>query len=224
MSHSRLVVLLGLTLALAASTSTATATGIPSGAPSAAQQAEPSLPAPQGWPFGERFPRTSGTGRLGQGASFWTDFVYDDHGAQGPGQQTSPASLAPARGTYSYADPNAKGNGADIFRTAIGLGRDATYWRVDWTTLADPKVPIAEWALDTDHNAATGASTWPAGAGVTSPGIEKALVVSSRGAWIVDAVTGARTDVRANGGALTVDPAARSFVVRVPRALLAPTG
>ena len=41
------------------------------------------LPAPAGWPFGEEFPRTCGTGRLADGALFWTDFLYDDHGATG---------------------------------------------------------------------------------------------------------------------------------------------
>src|SRR4051812_24512409 len=187
MSHSRLVVLLALALFACPSLAAADSVkGIPSGAPSAALKGEPVLPTPHGWRFGDRFPRTSGTGRLGDGAAFWTDFVYDDHGAFGPGQQDSPAGLAPAKGTYSYADPDAKNNGADIFRTAVGADRSATYWRVDWTTLADSKVPIAEWTMDTDHNASTGGSSWPAGAGVTSPGIEKALVVSGQGAWVVD--------------------------------------
>ena len=33
------------------------------------------------WPFGEEFPRTCGTSRFAGGALFWTDFLYDDHGA-----------------------------------------------------------------------------------------------------------------------------------------------
>jgi len=59
---------------------------------------------------------------------------------------------------------------------------------------------------------------------VISAGIEQALVVSSRGAWLINAVTGARTDVTAAGGALTVDPASKSFVVRIPDSLLPVTG
>jgi len=171
MSRLSLALAAALSIAAAAPSDNAVAAttvpGIPSGAPPAALQSEPTLPAAHGWSFGDRFPRTSGTGRLGNGASFWTDFVYDDHGAVGPGQGDSPASLAPAKGSYSYADANAHGNGADIFRTAVGADRKATYWRVDWTTLADPNVPIAEWTMDTDHNASTGGSTWPAGAGVS---------------------------------------------------------
>ena len=103
-----------------------------------------------------RFPRTSGTGRLGGGAAFWSDFVYDDHGANG-GATVAPArspSLAPTDGTYTYPAGPAKMNGADIFRAGVGLDSAASYWRIDWNTLADPKVPIAEWTFDTDHNAA----------------------------------------------------------------------
>jgi hypothetical protein len=95
---------------------------------------------------------------------------------------------------------------------------------VDWTTLADPSVPIAEWTFDTDDKAATGASAWPANAGVTSAGIERALVVSSKGAWLIDPVTGVRTDVVAHGGSLTVDRTAKSFIVAVPTALMPVSG
>ncbi len=194
--------------------------GIPSGAPPAAYAAEPTLPAPRGWPFGEAFPRTSGTGRLAGGALLWTDFVYDDHGATGVRVRQGVADLAPSSGTYVYSDPRAHNNGADIFRAAVGLDRAASYWRVDWTTLADRRVPIAEWTLDTDSNTATGTATWPAGAGVSSSGIDRALVVSSRGAQLLDAATGrVLASLRT-----TVDMRAQSFVVRVPRSVLAVSG
>ncbi len=57
--------------------------GMPEGVPPAARRSEPELPVPAGWAFGEDFPRTCGTGRIGGGALFWTDFLYDDHGAAG---------------------------------------------------------------------------------------------------------------------------------------------
>ena len=57
--------------------------GMPEGVPLAALRPEPRLPSPEHWPFGEHFPRTCGTGRLAAGAVFWTDFLYDDHGAAG---------------------------------------------------------------------------------------------------------------------------------------------
>jgi pimeloyl-ACP methyl ester carboxylesterase len=55
--------------------------------------------------------------------------------------------------------------------------------------------------------------------GLRSPGIERVLLVSSRGAWLLDP-SGGRTPA----GRLDVDRAARSFVVRIPRATLAPRG
>jgi predicted esterase len=196
------------------------ARGLPAGAPPAATWPEPRLPKPKEWPFGEAFPRTSGTGRLAGGASFWSDFIYDDHGAS-PGQPSDFTSdLAPARGAYQYPAGPASGNGADIFRAAVGLTDQATYWRVDWTTLVDPRIPIAEWTFDTDGSTQTGVTPWPAGAGVESPGIDRALVVSSRGAWLIDTPSGKRTAIRSLGGGLTVDRPSRSFMVRVPRSAL----
>lgn len=206
-----------------------TSAGLPDGVPAAALAQQPSLPAPQGWPFPEAFSQTSGTGRLAGGATYWTDFLYDDHGATGAKVATPVSSLAPTKGTFVYPTGPAHGNGADIFRSAVGLTSSTTYWRVDWNTLADPKVPIAEWALDADDNPATGVATWPGGAGVRSAGIDKAILVSGTGAWLIDAVTGQRTPVSALGGSLSVtthpgsaDPG--SFVVRIPNSALHPSG
>jgi hypothetical protein len=204
---------------------------VPQGAPRAALQAEPTLPKPSAtqWPFPERFPRTSGTGRLGGGASFWTDWLFDDHGAAAPsGTPVSPtalnSSLAPTQGVASYPPGPAKDNGADIFRTAVGLTRKASYWRVDWTTLVNKSVPIAEWTFDTDNSAKTGTSTWPAAAGVHSAGIDKALVVSAKGAELISTKSGKTINVVAHGGALTVNRKVRSFIVRIPRRLLHVSG
>lgn len=194
--------------------------GIPTGAPDAAYRAEPVLPTPQDWPFPDAFPRTSGTGRLDDGATYWSDFVYDDHGANGVEVQQPIASLAPTGGTYVYSDPNAKNNGADIFRAAIGLDDDASYWRIDWNTLVDKNVPIGEWTIDGDNDTRTGGSAWPAGAGVGSPGIDKALVVTAKSTQIIDVVSGKTLATEPT----TVDMDARSFVVRIPLSVLDVSG
>ncbi|MCW2776955.1 MAG: Alpha/beta hydrolase family protein, partial [Frankiales bacterium] len=199
-----------------------TVAGLPDGVPAAARRPEPALPKPHGWPFAEAFSRTSGTERVGGGASYWSDFLYDDHGAATVPQPVGTvANLAPTDGSYTYPAGPAAMDGADVFRNAVGLDADASYWRVDWNTLEDPSVPVAVWGLDTDGSTSTGVREWPAGAGVRSPGLDRALVVSSRGAWLVDARTGARRDVSAG---LTVDRSARSFVVRVPRTVLPVSG
>jgi pimeloyl-ACP methyl ester carboxylesterase len=205
--------------------------GMPTDVPAAASQPPAPLPEPSNtaWPFPSTFPQTSGTGRLAGGASLWTDFIYDDYGATSlPGAPVSSydqsTGLAPRHGDYVFPPGAADNNGADIFRAGVGLKGNFSYWRVDWVTLADPNVPIAEWTFDTDNNPATGGSAWPAQAGVSSPGIDQALVVSSRGAWLVNPITGLRTDVVANGGSLTVDRTAKSFIVAVPRSLMPVSG
>jgi hypothetical protein len=205
--------------------------GLPAHAPAAATARQPTLPEPssQEWPFSNAFPHTSGAGRSRRGAALWTDYIFDDHGAAVPAAVPlepleASSILAFWQGVYGYTNPAAKSNGADIFRAGVGIDGSNTYWRIDWNTLAAPTVPIAEWAFDTDDNAATGSSTWPAGAGVSSPGIEKALLVSGRGAWLIDPSTGERTDVLGHGGSLTVDRRSQSFIVRVPRSLMEVSG
>lgn len=71
---------------------------------------------------------------------------------------------------------------------------------------------------ESGHDAATGSATWPASAGVHSPGTERWILVTSKGAWLLDAA-GTKVAVPS-----TVDVRSRSFIVRVPRALLRPSG
>src|SRR5262245_10796523 len=81
--------------------SAATLDGVPDGAPAAARTAEPELPAAAGWPLSQTgFPRTSGTGRLRGGASYWSDYVYDDHGATSVSGLNAPSggNLVPPQG------------------------------------------------------------------------------------------------------------------------------
>ena len=211
---------LGAVLVPLASASTApaeapAATGLPYGVPPAALKPEPVLPTPAAWPFPDAFPRTSGTGRLVGGAFEWADFLYDDHGAAGVPHDRPVAGLAPAFGSYTYAAEKARGNGADVFRTAVGVDAEASYWRVDWNTLVDPALPVAQWTV-----AAPGATSraWPGGSGVSSPW-SSSVLVSSKGAYVFGS-NGVATRV----GQVSVDTAARSFVARIPLADLPLTG
>lgn len=208
-----------------ASAPAAQASRLPAGVAEAALRPEPRLPVPGGWSFPDAFPRTSGSGRLVGGAFEWTDWLYDDYGAK---VSTAPPNsitqavdpLSGANGSYIYPTGPANNDGADIFRASVGLTPAATVWRVDWNTLADPKVPIAEWTFDSDNNAKTGTSTWPANANVVSPGIDRALVVSASGARLLDTKTGHTLD----SFDTAVDRSARSFVVVVPRDSLPVSG
>ncbi|MBD3941126.1 hypothetical protein IF188_05355 [Microbacterium sp. NEAU-LLC] len=191
----------------AASANAAAPPEIPAAAPPAAFFDEPALAAPGAWPFSEAFSRTSGTSRYDHGALLWTDWLFDDVGD----------------GTLTYSDEAAHANGADVFRAGIGVRGDRSYWRVDWTTLADPGLPIAVWALDTDADERTGTSAWPGGAGVQSPGSDAFLIVSADGVWLEDA-RGSRSDLSARGALVTVDEQAKSFVAEVPRSALRVNG
>jgi poly(3-hydroxybutyrate) depolymerase len=221
----------GLDPVLAPTASAPQLPGLPAGAPPAAFAAAPALPEPpvSQWPFpADAFPHTEGTSRLDGGALYYTGFLYGDHGAKGipvgldrSGPFGSASSLSPPVGTYVYPSGPADGNGANIFEAAVGLARGRTWWRADWTTLADPAVPIAEWAIGTGTGPTT--STWPANAGVRSPGETDFLLVSSKGAWLIDA-RGHRRSVQSLGGTLAVDVRATSFIVSLPTAAFPPRG
>jgi hypothetical protein len=206
---------------LCPATAQAAGNDLPADGPPALYAAETALPAPAGWPGPESFPRTSGTGRLAGGALLWTDWLFDDHGANGVPLNDLPVTAgSPSFGSYGYTNPAAHGNGADLFRAAVALKGGDSYWRVDWTTLADASVPVAEWTFDRDDNPATGVAAWAGAAGVTSPGIDTALIVSSKGARLIDLASGALVKALP----VTVDLKAGSFVVKVPGAVLKPTG
>jgi hypothetical protein len=198
--------------------------GLPTGVPAAATAPEPALPEPSSaeWPFPSNFSHTSGTGRLSDGASLWTDFVYDDHGPLGSpvgiADNAKVSSLAVVHGGFEYPEGAAGKDGADIFTAGVGYTPEATYWRVDWNTLANADVPIAEWTFATDSAAPASGEEWPANATVKSAGIQYALVVSAQHAQLLEVASGKPVP----GAELhtEVNMAARSFIVRVPTSVL----
>jgi predicted esterase len=202
--------------------------GLPTGVPAAATAPEPSLPEPSSseWPFPSDFSHTSGTGLLSGGASLWTDFVYDDHGPLGSpigiADGAKVSSLAEVHGGFSYPEGPADKDGADIFAAAVGYTPQATYWRVDWNTLANADVPIAEWTFATGSATPTAGEEWPANAKIRSPGIQYALVVSAQHAQLVEVASGKPV----SGAALQteVNVQAHSFIVRVPTSVLPVSG
>ena len=204
--------------------------GLPTGVPPAATAPPATLPSPPrtAWPFPSDFSHTEGTGRLAGGASLWTDFVYDDHGPLGSpvgiAQYGNASDLAPVHGGFTYPSGPANQNGADIFTAAVGYTPRATYWRVDWNTLVDPKLPIAEWTIagDTTPGAPATATAWPGNAGLSSSsGIQYALIVTAKHAELVKAAAPATPIATLP---TTVEHASRSFIVRIPTSLLPASG
>lgn len=198
--------------------------GLPTGVPPAATAPLPALPEPTHaqWPFPDDFSATEGTGLVDDGASLWTDFLYDDYGgADQPSQSTGYSSLARAHGSFTYPTGD-EGDTADIFRAGVGLTKTDSYWRVDWSTLPDPTKPIAEWTMTPTDAPASGTTTvWPANAGVTtSSGIEYALVVTSKTADLLQATTG---KVLATFAPAVVE-GPNSFIVAIPLKTLPVSG
>ena len=202
--------------------------GLPTGVPAAASAPEPALAEPSNseWPFPSDFSHTSGTGLLSGGASLWTDFLYDDHGPLGSpvgiADNAKVSSLAEVHGGFEYPEGAADKDGADIFSAAVGYTSQATYWRVDWNTLANADVPIAEWTFSTGSASPTSGEEWPANAKVRSPGMQYALVVSAQRAQLLDMATGEPVA----GAALhtEVNMEAHSFIVRIPTSVLPVSG
>jgi predicted esterase len=202
--------------------------GLPSGVPAAATAPEPALPVPSSgeWPFPSDFSHTSGTGLLSGGASLWTDFVYDDHGPLGSpvgiADGAKVSSLAEVHGGFAYPEGPADKDGADIFAAAVGYTPQATYWRVDWNTLANADVPIAEWTFATGSSTPASGEEWPANAKLKSAGIQYALVVSAQHSELLEVATGKPVP----GAELRteVNMAAHSFIVRVPTSVLPVSG
>ncbi|HVB91927.1 MAG TPA: hypothetical protein VND70_07480 [Acidimicrobiales bacterium] len=202
--------------------------GLPTGVPAAATAPVPSLPVPSAtaWPFPSDFSHTDGTGRLAGGASLWTDFLYDDHGPAGSPvgvvESLGDSGLTPVHGGFSYPTGPADGNGADIFAAAVGYTPSATYWRVDWNTLVNADVPIAEWTFSTPAPLPAAGTAWRANAGLSSAGIQYALVVSAQSAQLLDAATG--NPVAGANLQTMVDMSSRSFIVRIPTSVLPVSG
>ena len=161
---------------------------MPEGVPPAARRPEPQLPAPSEWPFGEEFPRTCGAGRLAGGALFWTDFLYDDHGATGMPVGDLKIQAPPPRHLR-------------LSRRARGPQRRRHLPRRHRAD-RDPHLVAgrlehaagrlgADRAVHLRHRprASRLAEEWPAGAGVRSAGIDMALLVSGSGAALIDLTT-----------------------------------
>jgi len=200
--------------------------GLPTGVPPAATAPVPILPEPSSaeWPFPSDFSHTDGTGRLAGGANLWTGFLYGDHGPEGSGigiVDSARNTAMPPHGGFIYPPGPAEQNGANIFTAAVGYTASATYWRVDWNTLVDSDIPIAEWTFGPPPGSPA-TIEWPANAGITSLRTQYALVVSARAAQLLDAATG--SPVAGADLHTTVDMSSRSFIVRIPTSVLPVTG
>ena len=218
---------------------------MPAGVPDAAKRSldQRVLPAQSVWPFEDGTSRTSGTGRYFGGAVYWTDFIYDAYGAFA-GPPSAQNVTTPNAGSLSYprvaldaadfpgpdmstdgydaaSDPY-QGNGADIFTLAIARDPDASYWRVDWVTLADPNAPIIAFALDTDNDTNTGTSGqfsagWADIPNIRTAGVDRIIFISSAGVFLRDIAA----DTLERIGDTSIDTNSQSFIAKISSADMA---
>lgn len=150
-------------------------------------------------------PLISGTASQLAGTHVWTDYAYDDRGAD--------AAAASAD------------NAADLIQLQLRPGRDALRVRAVLETLLDPAVPAVGIGLDLDADPATGAPNLPTGGWKvtgTPLGLERAVVVDAVGAHV--AAWNGTAWVPVGDAPADVDPAANTLTAAVPAALLGATG
>lgn len=97
----------------------------------------------------------SGTSRYDAGEWIYTDFVYDDYGADTiPSGQANVVSLAPTAGDFRYpSGPSFAGNAADIVEVRTQLSSDGSV--VDVRVLLQTLIDPAEVAIRVEANGVT---------------------------------------------------------------------
>src|SRR5690606_728242 len=111
----------------------------------------------------------SGTSSYVEGTFVWTDYAYDDRGANtietsvvGP-RGAAPGTAARSGGDAVYPEWAAPGNTADLIQLQLEDRGNVLRVRAILETLVDPSLPILGLAFDTDSNPATGAAVLPGG-------------------------------------------------------------
>lgn len=135
-------------------------------------------------------PLESGREAYVRGTYAWTDYAYDDHGAN-----TSPGTA----GAATYPLPQDQSNAADLIQLQARLapGGLLTFTAV-LETLTRPDEPLLGIGLDTDGSTATGARSLPGGQwrGAGALGLDFLVVASSDGGALSQWVGGAWRRVR----------------------------
>lgn len=139
-------------------------------------------------------PLVSGTSSYVEGTFVWTDYAYDDRGANtietsvvGP-RGAAPGTAARSGGDAVYPEWAAPGNTADLIQLQLEDRGNVLRVRAILETLVDPSLPILGLAFDTDSNPATGAAVLPGGRwpALDPLGIELLMVVSADGTSVLD--------------------------------------
>jgi hypothetical protein len=168
----------------------------------------------------------AGTGGYVDGVFVWTDYAYDDRGANADaadgGDRTQSAF---AGGDAAYPASLAVNNAADLIQLQIFLDDSRRLSvRAVLETLVDPAAPVLAVAFDTDADAATGAATLPGDGWQTDAplGVDVLLEVAAPGARLWEYREGTWSIGEAFDS--VVDPEENILAASVPADLLAARG
>jgi hypothetical protein len=165
----------------------------------------------------------AGTAAYVNGTFVWTDYAYDDRGANrdaATGGDRTSSVYAGGDATYPFEIDG--GNAADLIQLQIGLQDGSLTLRAILETLIDPGVPVVGVAFDTDADPTTGSDALPGGMWTVDGalGVELLVVLSATrgelrrftdGEWAIDASIPTRVDVETN-----------TLTATVPRSLVEP--
>ncbi|MBV8982276.1 MAG: hypothetical protein JO086_15345, partial [Acidimicrobiia bacterium] len=154
-------------------------------------------------------PLVSGETSYVNGALVWTDYAYDDRGAN-----TTAGGEGAA--TYSSTPPNA----ADLIQLQLAPATNGTKVTAVLETLVDPSLPLLGVGFDTDGNSATGAPGIPGGSWKAKGplGLDRFLVADNSGG-ILYAWNGTGWYPLASFPT-TIDPVANTMTTTIPSSVL----
>lgn len=127
----------------------------------------------------------AGTEQVSRGELIYTDYLYDDYGADlnGKADATAFRGSAPTSGDYRYPDAARYGNNAaDIRELRLALDSGGLHGMLALQTMIDRDAAVATVAIDVDGDASTGTGGWPASAGITTPGADAFVTLTGDGA------------------------------------------
>ncbi|HEX8744207.1 MAG TPA: prolyl oligopeptidase family serine peptidase [Thermoleophilaceae bacterium] len=134
----------------------------------------------------------SGVTNVSRGELVYTDWLYDDFGADTDGLPTNSVAWAfvfyPTVGDYRYPTDEARygTNAADLRELRIAADRRRLHLLVSLETMIVRDAAAVMLALDTDGDASTGAATWPDGVGIDTPGADRFVTLWGTGGAVRD--------------------------------------
>ncbi|MEN3272379.1 MAG: hypothetical protein V7636_1140, partial [Actinomycetota bacterium] len=165
--------------------------------------------------------RIGGTTQVSKGEVVYQDHLFDDLGADIPGQRPPQhGTVGNPKGKYRYPEDTPERrfmhNSADIQELRLARQGGDIWLLARFSTLLQDDSTVIAFAFDTDGDAGTGGGVWPRGAGVSATGADIVATLWGTGGSITSLADGAETPFH-DVAVSTVD---NSIEARLPLAAL----